>query len=64
MINYETGLPHTAHTLHPVPFIVYGSNAPKKLIDGGALCDVAPTVLQIIGVKKPSEMTGSSLAAL
>jgi 2,3-bisphosphoglycerate-independent phosphoglycerate mutase len=64
MINYETGLPHTAHTLHPVPFIVYGKNAPRKLSDGGALCDVAPTVLEIMGVKKPAEMTGNSLVAL
>ena len=61
MIDYETGEPYTAHTLFPVPVIVLG--APKGLTvrDGGALCDVAPTLLELMQIPKPAEMTGSSL---
>ncbi|KAI0352207.1 cofactor-independent phosphoglycerate mutase [Trametes cingulata] len=71
MINPETGAPHTAHTTNPVPFIMTGD--PKVLTfaedkkDGeeeeGALCDVAPTVLDVMGLPKPEEMTGRSLLA-
>ncbi|CCL98840.1 uncharacterized protein FIBRA_00845 [Fibroporia radiculosa] len=69
MINPETGAPHTAHTTNPVPFIMTGD--PKKLSfsvdkndgdeEGGALCDVAPTVLDIMGLSKPDDMSGRSL---
>ena len=52
--------PMTAHTTDPVPF-VYVSNDSKELRDGGVLADIAPTMLQVIGVKIPSEMTGKSL---
>lgn len=54
--------PITAHSTNPVPFYVFGA-APKKLADGGdrALCDVAPTVLKLMGIKQPPEMTGRPL---
>jgi len=71
MVNPQTGAPHTAHTTNPVPFIMTGD--PKKFKftvdkkDGeeeeGALCDVAPTVLDILGLPKPEEMSGRSLLA-
>ena len=62
MINPETGAPHTAHTTNPVPFIMTGD--PKKYAfiedkdkdsdeEGGALCDVAPTVLALMGLPQP-----------
>lgn len=59
----DNGEPHTAHTLNPVPFIVI-SKTPKKITlkkDGGRLCDVAPTLLDLLGIKKPGEMGGESL---
>ncbi len=51
--------PHTAHTLNPVPFLLI--NEDVKLRDKGILADVAPTVLDIMGIKQPEEMTGKSL---
>lgn len=69
MINKETGSPHTAHTTNPVPFIMTGD--PKKYTfaedkegeDPGALCDVAPTILSLLGLDQPEDMTGRSLLA-
>ncbi len=61
MENPQTHAPHTAHTTNPVPFLVIGDEHVTKLRDGGALCDVAPTVLDIMGIEKPAEMTGVSL---
>ena len=61
MINYETGAPHTAHTTNPVPFILYNYNECKALREGGCLADIAPTLLEILGLPQPSEMTGKSL---
>ena len=60
MIDYTTGTPFTAHTIDPVPF-VYVSNDTKELRDGGVLADIAPTMLQVMGLEVPSEMTGKSL---
>jgi 2,3-bisphosphoglycerate-independent phosphoglycerate mutase len=60
MIDYETGVPFTAHTTDPVPF-VYVSKDSKELRDGGVLADIAPTMLQVMGLDVPSEMTGKSL---
>lgn len=58
----ERGEPQTAHTTDLVPFVLIGNGYEKtKLNDGGALCDVAPTMLELLKVKKPAEMTGSSL---
>ena len=55
----EDGSPFTAHTTNLVPFIV--ANYPCKLRDGGRLCDIAPTMLQILGLPQPKEMTGVSM---
>jgi 2,3-bisphosphoglycerate-independent phosphoglycerate mutase len=57
-----TGEPHTAHTLNPVPLIlVDDARRDVRLRDGGALCDVAPTALELFGIDQPAEMTGRSL---
>ncbi|WP_103332327.1 2,3-bisphosphoglycerate-independent phosphoglycerate mutase [Pseudotabrizicola formosa] len=56
-----TNGPHTAHTLNPVPVIVMGAPAGTRLRDGGRLADLAPTVLQLMGLPQPPEMTGVSL---
>ncbi|MEO8451640.1 MAG: 2,3-bisphosphoglycerate-independent phosphoglycerate mutase [Gemmatimonadota bacterium] len=61
MVDPETGGPHTAHTTNPVPFVAVGTEF-KALRSGGALCDVAPTILNLLGVEQPAEMTGRSLA--
>lgn len=54
----EDGSPHTAHTTNLVPVVITDKNIK---VNTGALCDVAPTLLDILGVKKPTEMTGHSL---
>jgi 2,3-bisphosphoglycerate-independent phosphoglycerate mutase len=59
MIDPTTGGPHTAHTTNPVPFLTVGHDTPLR--GGGALCDVAPTMLALLGMEQPSEMTGRSL---
>ncbi|CAM3654588.1 2,3-bisphosphoglycerate-independent phosphoglycerate mutase [Pseudomonas reidholzensis] len=55
-----TGQAHTAHTTEPVPFIYVGKRK-LKVRDGGVLADVAPTMLQLLGLDKPAEMTGTSI---
>ncbi|MCP4162335.1 MAG: 2,3-bisphosphoglycerate-independent phosphoglycerate mutase [Deltaproteobacteria bacterium] len=55
----ESGSPHTAHTLNPVPFVFISKD--KKNLKDGALCDIAPTILDLMGLEKPKEMDGSSL---
>ncbi|MBQ2964755.1 MAG: 2,3-bisphosphoglycerate-independent phosphoglycerate mutase [Clostridia bacterium] len=55
----EDGSPFTAHTTFPVPFCVVGYDCELK--EGGKLCDIAPTMLQIMGLEQPKQMTGSSL---
>ena len=55
------GTPFTAHTTNPVPFLVIGADGVKGLADGGKLCDIAPTMLDVMGVEIPKEMTGRSL---
>ncbi len=60
MVDPATGGPHTAHTTNPVPLVTVGAPF-SSLRPGGALCDVAPTVLQLLGVEQPAEMTGRSL---
>lgn len=60
MIDYETGGPHTSHTMYPVPCIYVGERD-IILNDGGALCDVAPTLLELCNLTQPKEMTGKSL---
>ena len=64
MINYEDGSPHTAHTTYPVPVIlVSDSSSAVTLAKGGALCDVGPTILKLMGLPQPPEMTGKSLVS-
>ncbi len=55
------GLPHTAHTANPVPFILADGGDARNLLRGGALCDVAPTILELLGLAQPNEMSGRSL---
>ncbi|HZS08432.1 MAG TPA: 2,3-bisphosphoglycerate-independent phosphoglycerate mutase [Blastocatellia bacterium] len=61
MIDPETGGPHTAHTNNPVPFILCDADFKGTLRQSGALEDIAPTILQLLGVEQPAEMTGKSL---
>ena len=62
MKDPATGQPHTAHTLNPVP-LVYVNDADRAahLRGGGRICDVAPTMLELLGLPQPAEMTGRSL---
>jgi 2,3-bisphosphoglycerate-independent phosphoglycerate mutase len=62
MFDPQTGQPHTAHTLNPVPLVYVGRKA--TLIPDGSLCDLAPSVLTLMGLPAPSEMEGHSLVAL
>ncbi|MCC6317835.1 MAG: 2,3-bisphosphoglycerate-independent phosphoglycerate mutase [Gemmatimonadaceae bacterium] len=61
MIDPATGGPHTAHTTNPVPFVVVDPAGERALRSGGALCDVGPTILSMLGIDQPSEMTGRDL---
>ena len=59
LIDETTGGPHTAHTLNPVPvFVAGGGSYPLR---SGILADVAPTLLELLGIEAPAEMTGTSL---
>jgi 2,3-bisphosphoglycerate-independent phosphoglycerate mutase len=60
MRDAETGEPHTAHTLNPVPVLLAGGSAKVKLHDG-ILADLAPTLLALLGIEQPALMTGTSL---
>lgn len=62
MLDRETQQPHTAHTLNPVPFLYVGRNA--HMADGGSLQDVVPTLLAMMGLPQPPEMTGRSLISI
>jgi 2,3-bisphosphoglycerate-independent phosphoglycerate mutase len=62
MIDPVTGGPHTAHTTNPVPFIVLSEDAKQyALKPNGSLCDISPTILGMLGIDEPKEMTGSDL---
>ncbi|MCI9127049.1 MAG: 2,3-bisphosphoglycerate-independent phosphoglycerate mutase [Eubacterium sp.] len=61
MVDYETGAPHTAHTTNPVPFILVNADPSWKLREGGCLADIAPTLIEVMGLEQPKEMTGKSL---
>ena len=60
MFNEQTNAPQTAHTTNVVPFII-ASNDSYQLNEDGALCDIAPSILDILEIEKPSEMTGKSM---
>ncbi|MCD8119517.1 MAG: 2,3-bisphosphoglycerate-independent phosphoglycerate mutase [Lachnospiraceae bacterium] len=61
LIDYETGEPFTAHTTNPVPFILVNGDPSWKLREGGCLADIVPTLIDVMGIEKPAEMTGQSL---
>ena len=61
MIDPDTGEPHTAHTTNPVPVAVIGATRAKNLRSGGRLADLAPTLLDLMGIDVPLEMTGKTL---
>jgi 2,3-bisphosphoglycerate-independent phosphoglycerate mutase len=62
MIDPASGQPHTAHTLNPVPFLLVDERRERASIrPGGRICDVAPTMLEMLGIPKPAAMTGASL---
>ena len=61
MLDYKTGEPHTAHTTNPVPLILVGKEDVK--LKEGKLADLAPTMLKLMGLEKPEEMTGESIIA-
>ena len=56
-----THAPFTAHTTNKVPFIVINADKSARIKDSGALCDVAPTILELLEIKKPEDMSGESL---
>ena len=61
LIDYETGDSFTAHTTNPVPFILVNADPAYKLRENGCLADIAPTLIELMGMKQPEEMTGKSL---
>lgn len=61
LVDYETGEPFTAHTTNPVPFILVNADPAYKLREGGCLADIAPTLIELMGLEQPVEMTGKSL---
>ena len=62
MVDHQSGQAHTAHTSEPVPFIYFGRDAQMRT--GGTLSDVAPTMLYLMGMQQPTEMTGQSIVTL
>ena len=61
LIDYETGAPFTAHTTNPVPFILVNADPSYTLREGGCLADIAPTLIELMDLRSPAEMTGKSL---
>ena len=61
LVDYETGEPFTAHTTNPVPFILVNADPSYTLREGGVLADIAPTLIELMGMEQPKEMTGKSL---
>ncbi|MBN1007597.1 2,3-bisphosphoglycerate-independent phosphoglycerate mutase [Amphritea pacifica] len=64
MVNPKTGQAHTAHTIWPVALVYDGPRRSQLHLNDGALCDLAPTLLALMGLEQPTEMTGQSLAEL
>ena len=61
MIDFSTGNPFTAHTTDPVPFLWVSNNIEGRTLKEGKLADIAPTMLNEMGLEAPSEMTGECL---
>lgn len=61
LLDYETGQPFTAHTTNPVPFILVNADPKYTLAEGGCLADLVPTMIEMMGMEQPKEMTGKSL---
>jgi 2,3-bisphosphoglycerate-independent phosphoglycerate mutase len=61
MIDKETGEPFTAHTTNPVPFVLFNVKNISGISEGGRLCDISPTLLDMMGLPQPIDMTGKSL---
>lgn len=61
LVDYETGAPFTAHTTNPVPFILVNYDSAYTLREGGCLADIVPTMIEMMGMEQPAEMTGKSL---
>lgn len=61
MMDEKTGKPHTAHTTNEVPFVIINADKNIELKEDGALCNVAPTILQLMGIQQPAEMDCESL---
>lgn len=61
LIDYETGEPYTAHTTNPVPFILVNADPKYTLRENGVLADIVPTLIELMGMEQPKEMTGKSL---
>ncbi len=61
LVDYETGAPFTAHTTNPVPFILVNYDKDYTLAEGGCLADIVPTLIEMMGMEQPAEMTGKSL---
>ena len=61
LIDYETGAPWTAHTTNPVPFILVNADPKYTLRENGCLADIVPTLIQLMGMEQPADMTGKSL---
>jgi 2,3-bisphosphoglycerate-independent phosphoglycerate mutase len=64
MIDPVTGGPHTYHTTNPVPFILLSEDGTTQLRPGGSLRDISPTLLGVLGVPEPAEMSGRDLRIL
>ena len=63
LVDYETGAPFTAHTTNPVPFILVNADPKYTLRENGCLADIIPTLIELMGMEQPAEMTGKSLLA-
>src|ERR1051325_4548322 len=61
LIDYDTGMPHTAHTTNPVPVILVDDEGKNSHLNQGTGIDIAPTLLQLLQQPQPQEMTGRSL---
>lgn len=61
LVDYDSGASYTAHTTNPVPFILVNADASYKLRENGCLADIIPTLIELMGMEQPEEMTGKSL---